>query len=215
MQIDRPNISGTLADTVRQMIVDGRLPAGSRVNEVHLSRALGVSRTPLREALMRLTTEGALTVKPRLGFHVTPLSEEELADIYPVRALLDPEALRLAGKPSAEQLARLTALNQKIARAKAPAAVIALDDEFHLALLERCPNRALLALIEQFQYRTRRYELALMRERVNVLDTVKQHAVVLARLRRGDLRGACAALRKNMESGRAPIEAWLRQRETK
>src|ERR1041384_4301230 len=152
MQIDRPNISGTLADTVRQMIVDGRLPAGSRVNEVHLSRALGVSRTPLREALMRLTTEGALTVKPRLGFHVTPLSEEELADIYPVRALLDPEALRLAGKPSAEQLARLSAINRKIAGAKAPAAVVALDDEFHSVLLERCPNRALLALIEQFQY---------------------------------------------------------------
>jgi DNA-binding GntR family transcriptional regulator len=215
MQIDRPNISGTLADTVRQMIVAGRLPAGSRVNEVHLSRDLGVSRTPLREALMRLTTEGALTVKPRLGFHVTPLTLEELADIYPVRALLDPEALRLAGKPSAAQLARLTAVNRKIAEAKSPAAVVALDDQFHAELLAHCPNRVLLALIEQFQYRTRRYELALMRDRVNVLDTVRQHAAVLARLRRGDLRGACAALRKNMESGRAPIEAWLRKKERK
>jgi DNA-binding GntR family transcriptional regulator len=215
MQIDRPNISGTLADTIRQMIVDGRLAAGSRVNEVHLSRALGVSRTPLREALMRLTTEGALDVKPRLGFHVTPLRLEELADIYPVRALLDPEALRLAGKPSAAQLARLTAVNRKIAEAKSPAAVVALDDQFHAELLAHCPNRVLLALIEQFQYRTRRYELALMRDRVNVLDTVRQHAAVLARLRRGDLRGACTALRKNMESGRAPIEAWLRKKERK
>ena len=214
MQIDQPNISARLADTVREMIVDGRLAAGSRVNEVHLSRDLGVSRTPLREALMGLTTEGALTVRPRLGFHVAPLSREELADIYPIRALLDPEALRLAGKPSAGQLARLTDVNQKMAKARTPAAVIVLDDQFHLELLERCPNRALLALIEQFQRRTRRYELALMRGRVNVLDTVKQHAAVIARLRRGDLRGACVALRKNMESGRAPIEAWLREKET-
>lgn len=215
MQIDRQNISEALAETVREMIVDGRLAAGSRINEVHLSRALGVSRTPLREALMRLTTEGALTVKPRLGFHVNPLSSEELAEIYPIRALLDPEALRLAGKPPAEQLARLTAINRKIAKAKMPRSVIALDDQFHLELIRRCPNRALLALIEQFQYRTRRYELALMRGRVNVLDTVKQHAAVIARLRRGDLRGACTALRKNMESGRAPIEAWLREKEAK
>src|SRR3954451_24901500 len=118
MQIDQPNISATLADAVREMIVDGRIPAGSRVNEVHLARALGVSRTPLREALMRLTTEGALTVRPRLGFHVAPLSMEELAEIYPIRALLDPEALRLSGLPSKEQLARLMAINRKIAVAK-------------------------------------------------------------------------------------------------
>ena len=215
MQIDQPNISATLADTVREMIVDGRLPAGSRVNEVHLARALGVSRTPLREALMRLTTEGALTVRPRLGFHVAPLSMEELADIYPIRALLDPEALRLAGKPSPQQLAKLAAINAKIANARSPRVVIALDDEFHLELLKDCPNRSLLALIEQFQYRTRRYELALMRGRANVRETVKQHNVVLSRLRRGDLAGACAALRANMESGRAPIEAWLREREAK
>jgi DNA-binding GntR family transcriptional regulator len=209
----RPNISATLADTVREMIVDGRLPAGSRVNEVHLAAALEVSRTPLREALMRLTAEGALVVMPRLGFHVAPLTTEEFEQIYPMRALLDPEALRLAGKPSPPQLARLVAINEKIRRATKPALVLELDDQFHLELLAGCPNRVLVSLIEQFILRTRRYELALMRERENVQTTAKEHDKVIAKLRGGDMRGACAALRENMKSGVEPILDWLRERE--
>ena len=93
------------------MIVDGQLPAGARINEVHLSRRLGISRTPLREALAGLEQEGALDSLPRIGWFVRPLTLDEFSQIYPIRALLDPEALRLAGLPSAERLARLRALN--------------------------------------------------------------------------------------------------------
>jgi DNA-binding GntR family transcriptional regulator len=209
----RPNISETLAEAIREMIVDGRLGAATRINEVHLAAELGISRTPLREALMRLTAEGALEVRPRLGFHVAPLTLEEFDQIYPMRALLDPEALRLAGKPSREQLARLTAINEKIRRATKPAQVIALDDEFHFELVAGCPNRILVAMIEQFSRRTRRYELALMRERTNVQTTAQEHDAVLTKLRRGDMRGACGALRENMKSGAEPIRQWLRERE--
>ena len=68
---DRQNISEELANTVRQMIVDGIIPAGSRINEVHLARDLGVSRTPLREAIARLMRENAVVAVPRVG--VAPL----------------------------------------------------------------------------------------------------------------------------------------------
>src|SRR5438552_13883463 len=95
--LDRPNLGEALVVTLRERIVDGRLPAGERLNEVHLAASLGVSRTPLREALGRLTAEGALTSSPRLGFFVRPLTAEEFRQIYPIRAILDPEALRLAG----------------------------------------------------------------------------------------------------------------------
>src|SRR5688572_10990022 len=95
----RDNLSGALVTKLRHMIVDGTLPAGGRLNEVHLAQQLGVSRTPLREALTRLAQEGALTSLPRIGWFVRPLTVEELEQIYPIRALLDPEALRLAGLP--------------------------------------------------------------------------------------------------------------------
>src|SRR5436309_2715334 len=105
--IVRDNISDAVAIELRNMIVDGHLPAGERINEVHLSKQLGVSRTPLREALARLTQEGALRQVPRIGYFVRALTLEEFEQIYAIRPLLDPEALRLAGLPSSGRMERL------------------------------------------------------------------------------------------------------------
>ena len=209
----RGNLSGALVGTLRHMIVDGTLPAGGRLNEVHLAQQLGVSRTPLREALTRLGQEGALTSLPRIGWFVRPLTVEELEQIYPIRQLLDPEALRLAGVPSPERLARLKRVNDRLAAARGTDAAIALDDEWHLLLIDACPNRVLIDLIKQFIRRTRRYEIALMREGRHVAAATAAHAEILAALEQGDLKAACARLRHNLTTGFAPIAEWLRTRE--
>jgi DNA-binding GntR family transcriptional regulator len=195
------------------MIVDGRLADGARINEVHLAEKLGVSRTPLREALNRLAAEGALLARPQRGYFVRPLSREEFEQIYDIRPLLDPEALRLAGVPAPKQIERLQKLNAKLAAARDPETAIALDDEWHMALIAACPNRVLIELIENMILRTRRYELALMRETKNVQTATDDHARILAALRADDLAAACAALKRNMQSGKAPIVAWLQTRE--
>ncbi|HYD14558.1 MAG TPA: GntR family transcriptional regulator [Allosphingosinicella sp.] len=213
--LSRDTLADTAARAVRNMIVDGTLPAGARVNEVHLAARLGISRTPLREALAGLEREGALSNRPRIGWFVEPLTLEELADLYPIRALLDPEALRLAGLPSPARLRALAQLNGRIGRESDADAVIALDDEWHRLLIAGCPNRALLDLIDTFILRTRRYEVALMRERRNVAVATGGHEAVMAALRDGDLAAACAALKANLQHGFAPIAAWLAERETK
>lgn len=207
----RGNISETAADAVRAMIVEGRLAAGQRINEVHLAAQLGVSRTPLREALSGLTAEGALIARPRLGYFVRPLSLEEFEQIYDIRPLLDPEALRLAGLPNAKRIARLEKLNADLANAKGVRA-IDLDDAWHLQLLADCPNNVLIDLIRNIMLRTRRYELALMRERANVDVATNTHDEILAALKAGDLDAACVALKRNMQSGRQPIADWLKER---
>jgi DNA-binding GntR family transcriptional regulator len=206
---DRDNMSDAVAAELRHRIVDGRLPAGERINEVRLSQQLGVSRTPVREALSRLAAEGALTSVPRFGYFVRPLTLEEFEQIYDIRPILDPEALRLAGIPPPKRMERLEKLNRKLAAARDPETAIALDDEWHLDLLADCPNRVLVELIENIILRTRRYEIALMRETHNVLRASEDHARILAALRGGDLAAACAALKHNMQSGRAPILEWL------
>ena len=215
LAIDRPNISEALVATLREMIVDGRLTAGERVNEVQLAAALGVSRTPLREALGRLAAEDALTSSPRIGWFVRPLTIEEFEQIYPIRAILDPEALRLSGIPSRGRMARLEARNRDILGAGDPEKVISLDDEWHLDLVADCPNRVLIGLIEQFMRRTRRYELALMRERRNVRGAADNHRKILTALKARDLERACQALRLNLQSGIEPVLAWLKTRERK
>jgi DNA-binding GntR family transcriptional regulator len=210
--IDRPNLSGELVAALREMIVDGTLPAGLRVNEVHLSARLGVSRTPLREAIGRLAAEGALTSSPRIGSFVRPLTVEEFEQIYPIRAILDPEALRLAGVPPPRQIARLEALNRTLLDGSDAESAISLDDAWHLELLSGCPNKVLIGLIEQFMARTRRYETAFMRERENVAGTIDDHKRILTALRARDLERACAALRRNMQTGIEPIMRWLESR---
>jgi DNA-binding GntR family transcriptional regulator len=212
VRIERQNVSDAAASTVRAMIVDGKLEQGERINEVHLALRLGVSRTPLREALGRLAAEGALTSMPGHGYFVRPLTLDDFEQVYTIRPLLDPEALRLAGIPSRKRLYHLQRLNKRLASARDPETAIDLDDEWHLDLLADCPNRVLIELIENFMLRTRRYEMALMRETKNVLRTTEDHDNVLAAIHEGNLETACAALKENLQSGREPIVAWLKSR---
>lgn len=210
--IARDNLSESIASAVRSMILDGRIPAGQRLNEVHLAQRLGVSRTPLREALARLAAEGALDSTPRLGYFVRPLTLDEFEQIYDIRPILDPEALRLAGVPVSARIDRLEKLNRKLAVARDAETAIALDDEWHRDLVGDCPNKVLLDLIDNIILRTRRYETALMRETKNVIRATEDHVQILSALRRGDLATACQALKQNMQSGREPIIEWLKRR---
>jgi len=211
-RLDRPNLSAEVADAVRRRVVEGVIQPGIRINEVHLAAELGVSRTPLREALMSLVSEGSIEVEPRRGFFARALSVEEFAQIAPIRALLDPAALELAGIPSPAQLRQLRETNRKLESAKDPEQLIALDDAFHLQLVAGCKNEVLLGLIRQFMARTHRYELVLMNEVGSVQRASHDHSKILAALAARDLPRACNALRRNMQSGTAAILAWLERR---
>jgi DNA-binding GntR family transcriptional regulator len=210
----RLNLAEEVGNLVRDMILDGRLPAGGRINEVHLAAQIGVSRTPLREALSRLVSEGALRDVPRRGFFVCPLTAEEVRAIYPMRSILDPAALRLSGIPSAGRLAELRRLNRQLAACTDPVDTVRLDDELHLELLADCPNPEILKLIRHFMWRTRRYELGLMRKRVNMANAVAAHERIFEALERGDLDLACKELEGNMSRGEEPILEWLSKRES-
>ena len=209
----RANLAEEVANFVREMILDGRLPAGERINEVRLSERLGISRTPVREALSRLVNEGALQDIPRRGFFVRPLTAEEVRAIYPIRSILDPAALRLAGIPSAEEIAGLRAINERLDATADPAEAVRLDDELHLRLIAGCPNPVLIELIEQFMWRTRRYELGLMSQKVGMQGAVAAHERILAALEAGDLDLAANELESNMARGQEPILEWLAKRD--
>jgi DNA-binding GntR family transcriptional regulator len=210
MLTTRQNLSGELTEVLRERILSGKLPAGERINEVHLSESLGVSRTPLREALIALAGEDLLRVEPRRGFFVTPLDAEEFSHLYAIRAILDPQALRLAGLPDPSQVVELDKLNTKLGRETRPSRSIDLDDAWHLTLLRHCPNPVLLDLVQQFMRRTRRYEYAFMSDARLKRTTVRQHAEVMAAIKDRDLESAIVALRRNLETGLEPILAKLR-----
>ncbi|MFK8032333.1 MAG: GntR family transcriptional regulator [Gammaproteobacteria bacterium] len=212
---ERPNISEEVTQTLRHMISDGRLAEGSRINEVQLSKSLGVSRTPLREALMGLVAEGALKSIPRRGYFVEQLSTAEFQSLYAIRVLLDPEALKTSRTFSTQQLDELDTLNQAMAFEHSVDESIDLDDQFHLGLIAGCDNTVLVDLIKQFMSRTRRYEYAYMKQAEHQSNAITQHDAILSCLRADDRSGACEALRINLTSGIAPITEWLSTRTQK
>lgn len=212
MQIATKPISEAAADAVRNMIVGGALADGARINEVHLAETLDISRTPLREGLMRLVAEGVVTTEPRRGFFVAPLTLDDFHQLYEIRPILDPEALRMAGIPANRSIDSLERINDAMIAARTPAEAIDLDDEWHRKLIAGCPNRVLLDLIDQIIGRTRCYEHALFRETDHLWNAGDEHQQILAALRDGDLDAACAGLKQNMQSGAEPIVAWLTQR---
>lgn len=209
----RANLSQEIAHRIRDRIADGQLAGGERINESALSGQLEVSRTPLREALSRLASDGFVTTRPRRGFFVQTLEPEAIRELYQVRGILDPAALELAGPPSAARLRRLAELNRRIAGCEGdPRRTVELDEAWHRELLGHCPNRVVLELIETFMLRTRPFERAYMAERATVRTVVDEHDRIRAALASGDLAGAVEALRTNMSSAIPVLVAWASER---
>lgn len=209
----RPNLAQTLTDQLRQRIVAGRLAAASRINEVHLAEELDVSRTPLREALVALAAEDLVQIRPRRGFFVAELDADHMRDLYGIRALLDPQALRLAGPPPAARLAQLRTLNARLAAEERAEQRVTLDNRWHRDLVGHCPNRVLLDLIDRFMVLTRRYELAYFGETDGALPVaLAEHESILQALERGNLDAACDALHRNMVTAIEPLQLWLARR---
>lgn len=212
MQLEPPaTIAAAAEDALRAMIGRGEIAPGARVNEVRLAQTLGVSRTPLREALNRLHAEGSLEAKPRRGFFVPGYSEHELREAYELRPILDCAALQRAGLPDKARLDRLKALNARFIEARSIEQRITIDDSFHLALVNRCGNTMLLALIEQMMAKTRRYEFAYLAANETLMQSGAEHQRIIDALEAGDIEGAVAALRDNLSAGLEPMLRWLKK----
>jgi DNA-binding GntR family transcriptional regulator len=186
--IDRTSITEQLERLVLARILDGALPPGERLNESRLAEEFGASRTPLREALSRLHREGLVVSRPHRGFFVADLSAGEARELYECLALLESNALELAGAPDEDRLEELEQLNDRLELARTGSVAIDLNTEWHRSLLSACPNRHLLELVEGVRTKVRRYEFAFFApgpERVAV--SVRLHRGILDALAAGDL----------------------------
>ena len=206
----------SLRDQVRLAIIDlvfsGALPAGERINETKLARRLGVSQTPVREALLSLEGQSFFIAETGKGVRVRPLDPCEVREMYPVHAALESFALELAGVPGADILAELRSLNEEFAKAETePERAIDLDTRLHRRLLEGCRNAYLLDLIAQLRRSANRYAHAYMREPGHVTLSFEQHNRILAALEARKLKQAVKLLRENDLTAVEPLVMWLSQ----
>ncbi|MEM6819614.1 MAG: GntR family transcriptional regulator [Pseudomonadota bacterium] len=204
------NLSLEVARTLRDKIDSGELAPGTRVNEVHLSEALGVSRTPLREALSRLASEGAVRSEPRRGFFVRPLTSEEYEALCPALAVLAAEALELSGPPDLGMLYQLDALNEEIASSRTPAQRVEQQELWLRMLLSSCRNLIILELIGDVSRRLRRYRRAYFRQSESELPTDSNRNAIAELLRQDDTASAAARLKAHLSEGVPGLAQWLK-----
>jgi DNA-binding GntR family transcriptional regulator len=132
-----------VAELLRQRIFARELEPGSWIDELRIAEALGISRTPLREALKVLAAEGLVTMKVRRGAYVTEVNEKDLRDVYHLLALLESDAARVvAQRASDEQLLEIGQLHQALENSIHDRdRFFEINEAFHMRLLEIADNR--------------------------------------------------------------------------
>ena len=211
MVISRTPLGDQVYSEVLILLHRGELLPGSRVRDTAIAERLSVSRTPVREALLRLAREGLLDAGPGRGFRVRPLDRAELRDVGAILAELEPLALRLAPELEPDRLRRLEELVKQMEQSRGDAGrVIELDETWHQVLLDGCPNRRLLDLIAALRRVPRRYLHAYLREAGRLGLSTLHHTKLLAALRSGDRPTAAGLLERRWRRGIEEMETWIR-----
>lgn len=210
--IIRQPVRTAVRERVIERIVNGSLPAGSPIHLPKLAAELAVSATPLREALIEMERDRFVESSPGRGFFVRPFDASEVGQIYPLIWTLETLALRSMAIPDAPKLRRLQQINAELkADAGDPARTVDRDTQWHDALLQGCPNVALMQILHGLKQRARRYEFAFMKESGQSLS-IEQHAGIVRALRNDDLERATNLLEENWRSGPRFLLPWLEGR---
>jgi DNA-binding GntR family transcriptional regulator len=191
------------------LIVSAEYQPGSVLTEAALSRAMGVSRTPVREALLRLEAEGVLESAFARGFIVRALSRSEAAELYPILAALEALAVQDAGPAMKPVLGTLRATLSDIEGCTDAVRRWQLDTGWHETLTSACGNRHLADLIAQLRTSLSRYELAYMQQVRSREEADRQHREILSALEAGDTGRAASLLTGHWHDGEQLILRWL------
>ncbi len=185
-------------ESLRHAIFRGDLKPGERLMEIQLADQLGVSRTPVREAIHMLEKEGLVTVIPRRGAEVAKMTLKDMEDVLEIREALDELAVSLAcERISGEQLADLSEAAQQFAESiqgDDVRSIASADVRFHDVIYEATDNPKLVSLLNNLREQIYRYRVEYIKERENCPMLVEEHGEILNALRNHDRKAAVSAM---------------------
>ena len=192
-----------VAELLRQRIFARELEPGSWIDELRIAEALGISRTPLREALKVLAAEGLVTMKVRRGAYVTEVSEKDLRDVYHLLALMESDAARVvAQNASAEQMSKIKALHQDLEEAVDNRdRFFEINEAFHMLLLNLADNRWRDQMVADLRkvMKLNRHHSLLKAGRID--ESLAEHAAIMQALEQRDPSEAGARMREHFRNG--------------
>ncbi|MDK4731472.1 GntR family transcriptional regulator [Rhizobium sp. CNPSo 3490] len=176
---------------LRQLILDNKWPPGYQATEQDVASQLGMSRTPVREALMRLQQDGLVSVIPRHGMRVLPVSASDMREIYDILTSLESTAAELAASRhlSEEQIRGLEKATADMDKALAEEDLerwAQADARFHEQLLELGGNQMLKSVVLNFIDRAHRVRMLTLKMRPKPVNSTREHAELVQAIREGD-----------------------------
>lgn len=192
-----------VAELIRQRIYSRELQPGDWVDEMKMVEEFGISRTPLREALKVLASEGLVTIKPRRGAYVTEISEKDLRDVYHLLSLLESDAAAVvAQNASATEIQNLQDLHLELEKAQADAnQFFKINEQFHMQLLSLCNNRFLLQTVADLRkvMKLNRHQSLFKQGRIK--DSLQEHGVIMLHISDRNPEAARAAMQTHFRNG--------------
>jgi len=194
------------ARVLRELIVDGTLEPGRRLSERELGGQLGVSRTPLREALRLLAAERLVDILPRRGARVAPLDSAVVEDVYPVLACLERLAVDMACRRiTNDELARLADMLDKMRTIRSRGdkkRFLALSREFLETILAAADNAALRDLHRQLSGQVRRARYFSLNSEAEWNEAVSEHRLIMAALKKRNGAEAVEAISRHLHTSK-------------
>jgi DNA-binding GntR family transcriptional regulator len=201
-RIGRPrSLAAIAADQIRELIITDRLKLGQQLSEASLAEQLGISRTPVRDALLRLQAERLVDIQPQLGSFVFNYDAKQLHSVLAVREILEVGALRMALKADREKtLTTLAtaAASARMALAAGAEAYQVADTAYHEALVSASQNLELIDAYSRISGRIRAIRFRVNRSQAKFLDSQDSHEAIVAALRAGDDQKAEEILEKHV-----------------
>lgn len=200
--------------TLRRAILTGQLKPGERLMEVHLANKLGVSRTPIREAIRKLELEGLVTMIPRRGAEVAQITEKSLKDVLEVRRALDVLSVELAceriTKEEMEELYRACQEFEKAAREKEPSVIAQADVRLHDIIVDATRNQRLKQLVNNLSEQMYRYRFVYIQEADQYENLIEEHREVYESIVERNKERAAMAARLHIDNQELSILRQLR-----
>lgn len=200
---------------LKRMVLGNELGPGTQLLELEVAARLGMSRTPVREAMIRLSRDGLVEIRPRHGMRVLPISADDMREIYDVLTALEATAAELAARrrPADSELQPMEQairdMDAALAREDLEGWAEA-DDRFHAALLEVSGNRRLVDLVNLYRDQAHRARIATLKLRPKPVDSNRDHTTVLQAIRAGDADTAYTMHRDHRRKSGAMLVGLLR-----
>ncbi len=200
--LKRPPAAERVYTHIKEAVLDRRYEGGTLLTEGDLADAVGVSRTPVREALLRLEVEGLIKLYPKKGALVLAVSAQEIKDVVETRLLVEEFAARKAVPASPQLIERLEQLleeQRQLAEAGDLAAVAVTDRCFHAEIVKYAGNEILSRLYDQLRDRQLRMGVAVMEAHPGRIEAnITEHGELLEAIRAGDADGAALVVRRHV-----------------